>query len=126
MPETCIEYWLVYLAKVSAFFFFKLITFLFILFKCFSPRASILQQNLNNIDIGGKLWIREGVSGTWTESWASIYNRILYYFIQGSESILSLDIRKVILIKRNLLKLDFCNFIENSEIGSVLISVEGK
>lgn len=46
--------------------------------------------------------------------------------LHGSETVLSMNIRKIILLKRNVPKSDFCNFIENSEAGPILILVKGR
>ncbi|KAI1713446.1 rhoGAP domain-containing protein [Ditylenchus destructor] len=98
---------------------------LVLLAKCHCPQSETLQNSLKCVDVGGRLWIRQGISGVWTEGWANIYSRVLYYWIQGFDAIFEADIRKIILIKRDVPIADYCNYIENSSSGPLLIAREG-
>uniref|UniRef100_A0A915CWN0 Rho-GAP domain-containing protein n=1 Tax=Ditylenchus dipsaci TaxID=166011 RepID=A0A915CWN0_9BILA len=101
IPEENVDFWLVFLAK------------------CHCPQSETLQSSLKNVDIGGKLWwhMDRGL--------ASVSKRVLYYWIQGFDAIFEADIRKIILIKRDIPIADYCNRIENSVTGPILIARKG-
>lgn len=96
-------------------------------FKCHCPPSDSLQNSLSNLEIGGKLWIKQGIGGTWVEGWGHIYSRIFYYWMQGfDDCTFETNIRKIILIKRNIPLFDYCNYIENSQRGPILIALDGR
>lgn len=107
-PEQNLDFWLVLLAK------------------CHCVPTENLRNSLNYLDVSGKLWIKQGIGGIWMEGWAHIQKRILYYWIQGFNAIFETNIRKIILIKRDVPLADYCNYIENSSNGPILIAQDGR
>lgn len=74
----------------------------------------------------GKLWIKQGVTGMWTDGWANIHDRVLFYWVQGFDVLFECDIRKIVLMKRDVPVADWCNRIEHSSAGPILIALEGR
>lgn len=108
-PEANLEFWLILLSKSHCL------------------PSETLQNSLTQLDMGGKLWIKQGIGGVWMEGWAHIRQRILFYWIQEFDALFKTNIRKIILIKHGEVPLsDYCNFIENSSKGPILIAQDGR
>nr|CAD2194868.1 unnamed protein product [Meloidogyne enterolobii] len=102
------KYWLPLLAKSS------------------SPRNDLLGDSLSLLDCCGKLYIKQGISGLWNDGWAFITERTLHYWVIGPNVLTQVDIRKIIFIQRKDIHIsDWCNKIEHSTLGPILISLEG-
>uniref|UniRef100_A0A914GZX4 Rho-GAP domain-containing protein n=1 Tax=Globodera rostochiensis TaxID=31243 RepID=A0A914GZX4_GLORO len=97
-----------------------------LLAKCCSPRTDLFKEELPLVDCCGRLWIKQGISGLWNEGWAFVHRRILSYWVQGPNALAEVDIRKVFLVKQSDIPLsDWCNYIEHSSSGPLLIALEG-
>ncbi|KAL7069670.1 hypothetical protein ACQ4LE_011125 [Meloidogyne hapla] len=108
LPEENGKYWLPLLAKSS------------------SPRNDLLGDSLSLLDCCGKLFIKQGISGLWNDGWAFITDRTLHYWVIGPNVLTQVDIRKIIFIQRKDIHIsDWCNKIEHSSLGPILISLEG-
>ena len=86
-----------------------------------------LQNTTNEVSACGSLWIRQGVTGIWTEGWAKVHNHHMFYWIQGFDVLFEADLRKSLIIKRDVPKSDWCNRIEHSSsLGPLLLVQHGR
>ncbi|KAE9553613.1 hypothetical protein FO519_003158 [Halicephalobus sp. NKZ332] len=106
-PEINFAYWITLLAK------------------CNCPSYNTLNEAITTIDAGSKIFIREGVTGLWNESFIFTKENTFFYFIPQEEVIKELDMRKFTQIKMEMPLADYCNHISHSQEGPLLIILDG-
>ncbi|KAK0420860.1 hypothetical protein QR680_014930 [Steinernema hermaphroditum] len=100
---------------------------LLLLAKCIAPENDSLVYSMpaENLDVGGRIWLRQGATSTWTSGWAHISDRKLYYMLTTYESIFEIDMRKILSMKRDMHSTDWCPFVDNSSKGPFLLTKDG-
>ncbi|KAL3103019.1 hypothetical protein niasHT_005277 [Heterodera trifolii] len=94
--------------------------------KCCSPRNDLFREKLPMVECCGRLWVKQGISGHWNEGWAFVHGHSLTYWVQAPNAIAEVDIRKIFLVKQNdIPSSDWCNYIDHSSSGPLLIALEG-
>uniref|UniRef100_A0A7E4ZSU0 Rho-GAP domain-containing protein n=1 Tax=Panagrellus redivivus TaxID=6233 RepID=A0A7E4ZSU0_PANRE len=96
-----------------------------LLAKCNCPGYPALHEAIEEMDAGGKIYIREGITGVWAEGYAFTRNDRLCFFTHQDEVVREVDMRKFSVIKMDMQLADYCNHISHSHLGPLLIMLEG-
>uniref|UniRef100_A0A158R5D6 Rho-GAP domain-containing protein n=1 Tax=Syphacia muris TaxID=451379 RepID=A0A158R5D6_9BILA len=102
------------------------LNWVFLIIQCFMPKHDILNQE-EDIDAGGIVWIRQGITCPWVEGWMHVdyKQRRLLYTLDRKVEVFALDIRKLIAMKSNVMKADWCASIAGSQKGPFMLTWEG-
>ncbi|KAI6177597.1 Rho-GAP domain-containing protein [Aphelenchoides bicaudatus] len=107
VPEDNGSFWLQMLTKAS----------------CQSQK--VLRSNIQSSSAGGQLWLKQTISDEWAQGWAFVTDRRLQYWIPSLEALFELDLRKTMQIKKELNREYWCEKVQRSEHGAMLLTLDG-
>ncbi|TKR64282.1 hypothetical protein L596_024844 [Steinernema carpocapsae] len=100
---------------------------LLLLAKCIAPENESLAYSMpeDGFNVGGRVFLRQGATGSWTGGWAHISKRSMFYMVSTFDNLFEVDMRKILSLKKDLHSTDWCPLIENSLKGPFLLTKDG-
>uniref|UniRef100_A0AC35TGI7 Rho-GAP domain-containing protein n=1 Tax=Rhabditophanes sp. KR3021 TaxID=114890 RepID=A0AC35TGI7_9BILA len=100
-------------------------TWIHLLARSIIPSGAHFKEVLPELDVGGLLWIKEGTTSSYSQCWAYIFKRSLYYIRLNKDEHANLDIRKIVCLKKDDSKANRCEFIYNTSTTTIVCSQSG-
>ncbi|KJH48326.1 RhoGAP domain protein [Dictyocaulus viviparus] len=102
-------------------------TWALLLGECWLLEYDILRSSIKEATLFGTFWLRQGTTGEWIYTAAVLSGKTMFYILlESSDYIYEMDVRKVILLRDRVDKVDWCpKCRKKDQKGPFLISLEG-
>uniref|UniRef100_A0A914WNH1 Uncharacterized protein n=1 Tax=Plectus sambesii TaxID=2011161 RepID=A0A914WNH1_9BILA len=98
---------------------------LMLLAKCIVPNHDTLVYSMDAVDQAGPVYLRQGATSLWCRGWAYAREKRFFYVAESSENVFEIDIRKLVAIKTNVNRQDWCHKVAHSINGPLLLALDG-
>ncbi|XGW15031.1 hypothetical protein V3C99_000925 [Haemonchus contortus] len=95
--------------------------------ECWLSEYELLRSSMQEVDVCGTFWLRQGATSEWIYAAAGLNGRTMFYvLLDSADYIYELDVRKILMLRERVDKTDWCpKCKKKDQKGPFLISLEG-
>nr|CDJ90581.1 RhoGAP and Ras-association domain containing protein [Haemonchus contortus] len=95
--------------------------------ECWLSEYELLRSSMQEVDVCGTFWLRQGATSEWMYAAAGLNGRTMFYvLLDSADYIYELDVRKILMLRERVDKTDWCpKCKKKDQKGPFLISLEG-